>query len=253
MTGTIPSLKSRSGWRFRAAAAFAVVFAATLAGGLLAQAQTKGDRDLGKEAVALVEDISGAPKAGVDVMDYVYPQQTVSLGAKGKLVLSYLNGCMTDTITGGTVTVAAAGSVVQGGKMSRKQEKCPKQIVVASTSGASEAGASANRIVTFPDMNWSEQVLKSTLPFFKWVGATGASHVEVYAMDNKDGPVKIWEATTPKSYVQYPKAATKIEPGMPYKVQVKLADGAYLSADFSVDKGQDLPDVLANRVVRLQP
>lgn len=258
MTGTTPSSISRIGRRARARrlrgfAVFAAVFAATVAGGFLASAQTKGDRDLGQEAVALVEDVAGAPKAGVEVMDYVYPQQRVSLGKKGKLVLSYLNGCMTETITGGTVTVAPAGSVVAGGKMSRKQENCPKQVVVASTSGASEAGATANRIVTFPGMDWSEQIVKSPLPTFKWVGATGSTRIEVYAMDNKGNPVKVWSASTPKSYITYPKDARKIEPGMPYLAQVQLGNGAYLTANFSVDQGLDVPDTLVNRVVRIQP
>ena len=252
MSGTTPSFKFRNGWRFRVVIAFAVAFAALLAGGILAQAQTKSDRDLGKEAVALVEDVADAPKAGVEVMDYVYPQQHVSLGAKGKLVLSYLNGCVTETITGGDVTIAAAGSVVQGGKASREQQDCPKQVAMVNAE-TSEAGATANRIVTFPGMNWSEQVVKSPLPIFKWVGATGTSRLELYAMDNKDNPVKVWAASTPKSYITYPKDAKKIEPGMPYLAQVHLANGAYLTANFSVDEGLDAPDTLANRVVRIQP
>jgi hypothetical protein len=54
--------------------------------------------------VALVEEVSGAP-AGVEFMDYVETGKTIELGARGGIVLSYLNSCVRETISGGTVTV----------------------------------------------------------------------------------------------------------------------------------------------------
>ena len=42
--------------------------------------------------VALVEEVSGAP-VGVEFMDYVETGKTIELGARGGIVLSYLNSC----------------------------------------------------------------------------------------------------------------------------------------------------------------
>src|ERR1700730_17000118 len=64
--------------------------------------------------VALVEEVSGAP-AGVEFMDYVETGKTIELGARGGIVLSYLNSCVRETISGGTVTVGTDQSDVQGG------------------------------------------------------------------------------------------------------------------------------------------
>src|ERR1700730_8806019 len=63
--------------------------------------------------VALVEEVSGAP-AGVEFMDYVETGKTIELGARGGIVLSYLNACVRETISGGTVTVGTGQSDVQG-------------------------------------------------------------------------------------------------------------------------------------------
>ena len=68
--------------------------------------------------VALVEEVSGAP-AGVEFMDYVETGKTIELGARGGIVLSYLNSCVRETISGGTVTVGTDQSDVQGGKVAR--------------------------------------------------------------------------------------------------------------------------------------
>jgi hypothetical protein len=54
--------------------------------------------------VALVEEVSGAP-AGVEFMDYVETGKTIELGARGGIVLSNLNSCVRETISGGTVKV----------------------------------------------------------------------------------------------------------------------------------------------------
>jgi hypothetical protein len=69
----------------------------------------------GPAPVALVEEVSGAP-AGVEFMDYVETGKTIELGARGGIVLSYLNSCVRETISGGTVTVGTDQSDVQGGE-----------------------------------------------------------------------------------------------------------------------------------------
>lgn len=73
--------------------------------------------------VAVVEDLRGTV-AGVEFMDYVSAGQRIALGPQDRLVLSYLRSCWRETITGGTVTVGAQQSTVQGGQVERSQVAC---------------------------------------------------------------------------------------------------------------------------------
>jgi hypothetical protein len=77
----------------------------------------------GPAPVALVEEVSGAP-AGVEFMDYVETGKTIQLGARGSIVLSYMNSCVRETISGGTVTVGTDQSDVQGGRVARTKVAC---------------------------------------------------------------------------------------------------------------------------------
>ena len=83
--------------------------------------ESAGNRDLGTAAVALVEEVRGAPDAGVEMMDYVFPNQAIALGGGGVIILNHLDGCLVETITGGTVTVKRKGSVVANGRRDAKR------------------------------------------------------------------------------------------------------------------------------------
>ncbi len=73
--------------------------------------------------VALVEDVS-AKSAGVELMDYVEPGKVIKLGASDTLTLSYLKSCWRETIRGGSVTVGAEQSTVEGGNVRRDKVAC---------------------------------------------------------------------------------------------------------------------------------
>jgi len=75
--------------------------------------------------VALIEELSGNP-AGLEVMDYVETGQVIRLGARETLVLSYLNSCTRETITGTTVTVGTDQSEVVAGKVERTKVRCDR-------------------------------------------------------------------------------------------------------------------------------
>jgi hypothetical protein len=74
-------------------------------------------------SVAVVEELSGNP-AAIEVMDYLETGQIIRLGAQETLVLSYLNSCMREKITGGTVTVGTQQSEVLSGKVERTKIPC---------------------------------------------------------------------------------------------------------------------------------
>lgn len=205
---------------------------------------------LGTDAVAVVD--AASPNAPVHEMDYVFAKQTIALGGAGKVTLSYLSGCLTEAIRGGTVTVAQGGSKVVGGqKQDRMTPGChaARPVVLAS---ASEAGATVNRITPFSAANWDERALKSGQPVFKWDTALGVTSIQVKDMDKPGQPV-IWQGPAPATgWVAWPPKTAALGPGEPYKVE-GLASGGTVVANalFSIDPALDVADNLANRVVPL--
>ncbi len=203
---------------------------------------------LGTDAVAVVDSTTGA--TGVRQMDYVFAGNTIRLGPKGAVTLSYLSGCLSETITGGVVTVSATGSRVTGGKLQTKAApNChpPKPIILAS---ASEAGATVNRITPFTGVNWDERELKSGPPVFKWDKSLGAVTIRVKDMD-KDGQPVIWEAAASQDWVAYPAKETPLARGAPFKVEAVAGGAVVASALFSINPALDVADNMANRVVPL--
>ena len=94
---------------------------------------------------ALVEDVNSA-SAGVNFMDYVGSGQIIKLGPHDTLVLSYLQSCEQETITGGTVTVGTQRSDVKGGAVTRTVAPCDGGNIQLSDAEASKSAASAFRL-----------------------------------------------------------------------------------------------------------
>ena len=207
----------------------------------------------GDGAVALVEDVKDAPDAGVSFLDYVFPGQTIDLGAKGTLILSYFDTCMLETIQGGRVTVERGASAVDGGKVNMRKVACQSdqiQVAAASGEGGAEAGATVNRVreTPFSGQDWSEWTVKAERPTFKWTSTGGAATVSVIDMD-QEPPQVIWQTTVDADRVAYPADAPPLEIGWPYQVNVAMAGSAALAAVFSVDPDLEGPDTALSRVV----
>ena len=202
-------------------------------------------------AAALVEDVKDAPDAGVSFLDYVFPGQTIDLGSKGTLVLSYFDSCMLETIRGGRVTVERGASAVDGGKVSMQKVACQgDQIVVAAASGegGAEAGAVVDRVTPFSGQDWSEWTVKTDRPTFKWTSTGGAATVSVIDVD-RETPQIVWQTSVNGDRVQYPADAPPLEIGLPYQVNVAMTGRATLEAVFSIDPDLEGPDTALSRVV----
>lgn len=72
---------------------------------------------------AIVESVNGHV-VGADFMDYVVPGQVIKLGARGGVVLAYLESCMRETITGGVVVVGTDESRTSLASVSRERAAC---------------------------------------------------------------------------------------------------------------------------------
>lgn len=207
---------------------------------------------VGSDAAAVVESVEGVPD--LSVMDYVFPGQSITLGKKGKLVLSYLSGCLTETIQGGTATVGLEGAQVGGGGK-RTASTAPgcqpaKPMVLAE---ASEAGAAVGRLGKSSPFgtDWAERAIKSGPPTFKWDAKLGGTDLRVLDMD-QDPAALVWQgkAAAGTSFIAYPaQGAPVLQPGLPYKVELLRGGELVGGALFSIDPGLDVPNTLANRVV----
>lgn len=203
---------------------------------------------LGTDAVAVIE--AASPNAPVRQMDYVFAKQTIALGPKGSVTLSYLSGCLTEVVQGGVVTVGPKGSTVAGGRLQARPTpgcRSANPIILAS---ASEAGATVNRITPFTGVDWDERALKGGPPVFKWAAALGASTVRVKDMDKAGQPV-VWQAAVTGEWIAYPAAGPPLAPGEPFKAEALAGDKVVASALFSIDPALDEVANLANRVVPL--
>jgi len=210
--------------------------------------QTGAAGGLGTDAVAVVEAIDEAPDAGVQFMDYVFSGQTLSLGAKGKLTLSYLSGCLVETITGGTVMVAPAGSRVTGGRLQAKPAGNCQTAAPIVTASATEAGATVNRVTPFDGQNWSERTIKGARPMFKWDDRGRPVTIRVLNLDSNPAQI-VWQVASSAGFADYPANAPPLAVGMPYRVEIIAGGQVLRAANFSIDPGLEVPDTLANRVV----
>lgn len=94
--------------------------------------------------VAVVEDVSGPP-AGVQAFDFLEQGQVIRLQPGNTLVLGYLGSCWRESIVGGTVTVGAEQSAVQGGQVGRERVECDGGRMRLTSEQASRSGAVAFR------------------------------------------------------------------------------------------------------------
>ena len=78
---------------------------------------------------ALVESVL-THSGSAEVMSYVETGKTFRLGPQDTMVLSYLEPCLRETITGGTVTIGIDHSEVQGGKVTRTKLDCRSDLYV---------------------------------------------------------------------------------------------------------------------------
>jgi len=224
----------------RSAAAVTIAVVLLAAGGTAVSAQ----QPQAGNAAALVEDVKASGDAGVEFMDFVYPGQSIPLGAQGQLVLGYFSSCRVETIHGGTVTIGTAESRVSGGQMRAANRPCdPKRF--AATTQTAEAGAAVKRVTPFDDRLWAEASLKSDRPVFRWRDK-GPATVRVMEA-GQPAPQVVWTASASKGYVEYP-GRPALRTGVQYVVEVTGAGGTKHAA-FSIDPGLELSDGLLNRTV----
>jgi hypothetical protein len=121
--------------------------------------------------VAVVEEVSGKV-TGAEFMDYVAPKAVIKIGAGGSIVLSYMQSCRRETISGiGTVIVGTEESVVHLADVKAEKTACDSKQSHAINRATSEVAATVMRsVVPIDTLPKPQLTLYGTSPFVQAKG-----------------------------------------------------------------------------------
>ena len=122
--------------------------------------------------VAVVEEVSGKV-TGAEFMDYVAPKAVIKIGAGGSIVLSYMQSCRRETISGiGTVIVGTEESVVHLADVKAEKTACDSNQSHAINRATSEVAATVMRsVVPINTLPKPQLTLYGTSPFVQAKGS----------------------------------------------------------------------------------
>jgi hypothetical protein len=97
--------------------------------------------------VAVIEEVQGKV-TGAEFMDYVTPKTVIKLGDGGSVVISYMNSCRREKISGiGTVIVGTDESKVHLADVQAEKTECDSKQAHATTKATSEVAATVLRSI----------------------------------------------------------------------------------------------------------
>jgi hypothetical protein len=196
---------------------------------------------------ALVEDVKSAG-AEVEFMDYLGAGQVIKLAPRDVLVLSYLKSCEHETITGGTVSVGAERSEVQGGNIVRTKVRCDGGKIRLSAAEANTSAASAFRLQTADN----EPLLYARAPMIQ-IPKLELIDSRKLVIERTDRPADRFEANIDDSlagggFFDLAKTDKLLERGATYKASIGIRQ-----VTFKIDahaKSKDAPVV--SRLLRFE-
>ena len=135
-------------------------------------------------AVAILEEISGA-SGQHGAFDELKAGDRIDLGASGSAIIGYLDSCVRETIQGGTVTIAAGQSKVEGGQVSRETVACEATQLVLSEE---EAGKSAT--VAFRGPPWEDD-LRQVVPSLSPLVLAPGKQLAIKRLDGEEPAISL--------------------------------------------------------------
>ena len=184
--------------------------------GLAAVMMTAAGAARASGPVAIVEDIDAA-QAKVGLMDYLETGRVIELGARGTAVLGYLQSCLRESITGGTVTVGAGQSAIKGGNVRRERVDCDGGQLQLS---AAEAGKSAVLVLRKPPSASKAGWEKPSLTLYGRSPVLRLSHGGTVRIERLDRGEREVTVDVEGKYLDLAKAGVSLAPGGIYRVKV---------------------------------
>ncbi len=173
---------------------------------------------------------------------YVRAGTRIDLRTKGEITLTWLSPCREESITGGVVTVTAAGPQVSGAPAPNTRALSCQPLY----------RLLPGEIVTLGPAEPQEGAVNAPEPVFQWPSKPDAS-ARLSLMNVAAGDfVEIWSATVHGSPAPYPHEAPPLEEGKPYLIRATLDDGTVYEAKFSYDPGLRYSNAPINALVMLR-
>jgi hypothetical protein len=194
-----------------------------------------------RKPVALVEEVAGRV-AGVGEMDYVATGQVIRLTQRDRVVLSYLNSCNRETITGGTVTVGTERSDVRDGDVRRETIACDAGRLRLSPQQAATSGVMVFRRAPGPSQ--AEITIHGRSPV---VDGIGAGPIVIQRTDRPGDPlaVNVTAAMLRKRAVDLAQVGVRLEAGGVYTLKAGERSIAFrVSPDARGERGPILGRLL---------
>ena len=174
--------------------------------------------------VAWISALRNVDDPAAVLYGYVRAGTRIDLGKDGEITLTWLSPCREEDITGGIVTVTAAGPQVSGAPASRSHVlSCqPLKLVLPEDGGPSPPSTRSIVAVNAPE------------PLFLWPKAAGSVSLALMDPAEHEAPA-LWSATVDGGAVAYPHGAPRLEENKPYLIRATLPSGVIYEARFSYD------------------
>jgi len=199
--------------------------------------------------VAVVEDIKGKV-TGAEFMDYVTPRSVIKIGDGGSVVLSYLNSCRRETVTGaGTVVIGNEQSIVDQSVFAAEMAKCDSNQANATSKDTSGVAATLLRSVdsNAPALPEPQLTLYGASPF---VEAQGRGTLVVRRLDQagEKHQIALGGTQLKGKFVDFAREDVALVPGGLYAATFKTSEIV-----FRVDeKAKPGATPIVGRLLRLQ-
>ncbi len=199
--------------------------------------------------VAVVEDVQGKV-TGAEFMDYVTPKTVIKLGDGAAVIISYMNSCRREKISGiGTVIIGTDESKVHLADVKAEKTDCDSKQAHATTKATSEVAATVLRSVKpGKDAGINTQLtLYGTSPLFEIKGK-GTLVIDRLDVKGERQQVEITGTQLKGRFYDFAGTNRTLTPGGVY-----VATFASQQIVFRVDpQAKPGPTPIVGRLIRLQ-
>jgi len=157
---------------------------------------------------AMVEEIDSAV-SGVTAFETLKAGQSIDLRPDRHAVVSYLDSCIRETISGGVVKIGQSQSDVEGGSVQRETLDCGVKPLVLTNTTQDQSATTVFRPLFD---NLVKQVVSDTRPF---ILADHASSLELREMGKEEAPKSL---ALHNGKLDLRQAGIQLQPGAIYKL-----------------------------------
>lgn len=137
---------------------------------------------------AIIEDISDGIQ-GLMAFDFLSAGDTVDLGSDGRIVLGYLDSCLSETVVGGKLTIGRNQSDVSGGKVTRDRVECDGAGITVAAGKKRESGAVVFRAGAKGSRKRPAMTIYGRQPLIAAPGKNGM--IDFERLDRSGGTLKV--------------------------------------------------------------